>query len=130
MNVERLSTVTAMKKIVAPILVLFALASCGDDGPTSLAQKVECVNIAGGSVDEDGEFNGADEGFVGVPSGYETTEDFRYDEMGILMGGDHSQFLATESPDGVMVLSMTFCREQLGEIEILDELTNEWVALD
>ena len=130
MNVERLSTVTAMKKIAAPILVLFAVVGCGDDGPTSLALKVECVNIAEGSFDEDGEFNGADEGFVGVPSGYETTEDFRYDEMGILLGGDHSQFLATESPDGVMVLSMTFCREQLGEIEILDELTNEWVALD
>jgi hypothetical protein len=38
--------------------------------------------------------------------------------------------LATESPDGVMVLNMTLCREQLGEIEILDESTNEWVALD
>ena len=119
-----------MKKIVAPFLVLFALAGCGDDGPRSVAQKVECVDLVEGSFDDDGEFNGADEGFVSVPSGYETTEDFRYDEMGILFGRDHSQFLATESPDGVMVLNMTLCREQLGEIEILDESTNEWVALD
>ena len=130
MNCEQFIRVTVAKNTVAPFLVLFALAGCGDDGPIRLAQKVECVNIAGGSVDEDGEFNGADEGFVGVPSGYETTEDFRYDEMGILWGGDHSQFLATESSDGVMVLSMTFCREQLGEIEILDELTHEWVVVD
>lgn len=93
-------------------------------------KKWNASTLPGGSVDEDGEFNGADEGFVGVPSGYETTEDFRYDEMGILWGGDHSQFLATESSDGVMVLSMTFCREQLGEKEILDELIHEWVVVD
>jgi uncharacterized protein YcfL len=49
MNVERLSTVTAMKKIAALILVLFAVVGCGDDGPTSVAQKVECVDLVEGS---------------------------------------------------------------------------------
>lgn len=42
----------------------------------------------------------------------------------------NSLFLATESADGVMVLSTTSCREHDGEIEILDESTEEWVALD
>jgi hypothetical protein len=117
-----------MRKIVLTALVLFASAGCGDDGPTSAVPRVECVNIAEGSFDEDGEFNGADEGFVSIPSGYEKAEDFRFDEMHILWV--NSLFLATESADGVMVLSTTSCREHDGEIEILDESTEEWVALD